>query len=361
MSSTPRFPYAPDFVTPPGDMLQEALDERGMTQAELAGRLGRTKKTVNEIVKGKAPLLPETALQLERVLGIPARFWSNAEANYRQFLARQKESAGLAEQTARLQELPLRQLIEAGWLAKRADAVAQLREVLQFFGVASLAALDQIQRERCPAFRQSAAHAAQPYAVMAWLRVGELQAQKMTCAAYDPAAFRRALAEVRGLCRQPLPRVAVEMQRQCAAAGVALVYIPEITGCRAWGVTHWVGPDKAILQLSLRGKSDDHFWFTFFHEAAHILLHAKKDVFLEAEGSRDECEKEADQFASDALIPPAAWATLARARPKSTREVREWAARLNVAPGILVGRLQREHLLPWAYLNGLKVKLSFAD
>ena len=86
------YTYEPDFVTPPGVILEEKLEELGMSQAELAERIGRTKKTVNEIIKAKAPLLPETAIQLERVLGIPARFWTNAEANYRQWVARQEEA-----------------------------------------------------------------------------------------------------------------------------------------------------------------------------------------------------------------------------------------------------------------------------
>ena len=361
MSSKHTFPYEPDVVTPPGEMLQEVLEERGMTQAELAGRLGRTRKTVNEIVKAKAPLLPETALQLERVLGIPARFWSNAEANYRQSIARQKENERLADQSCRLQELPVKQLIQANWVPRHADAVAQLRAVLQFFGVASLEALTRMHNERCVAFRQSKAHPANSYAVMAWLRTGELQAQQIPCAAFDAKAFRRALADIRRLCRHSVPKVAAEMQRLCAASGVALVYVPEITGCRAWGVTHWVSPEKAILQLSLRGKSDDHFWFTFFHEAAHILLHPRKDTFLERQGERDKREKEADRFATEILVPPPAWAPVAHARPRSALAMQTWAERLNLAPGILVGRLQHEKMLPFTYLNGLKIKLHFAD
>ena len=124
-------------LTPPGEILDEKLAEVGMSQAELAGRIGRTKKTVNEIVKGKAPLLPETAIQLEHALGIPARFWTNAEANYRQSLARQEEARRLSQQTGRLKDLPIAQLVKAGWLPKKSKPVSRAREILDFFGVAS--------------------------------------------------------------------------------------------------------------------------------------------------------------------------------------------------------------------------------
>lgn len=88
MINATRNQFQPDTVTAPGFFIQEKLDELGMTQTDLANRIGRTKKTVNEIITGKAPIEPETALQLERVLGIPARFWNNAERQYRDHLVR---------------------------------------------------------------------------------------------------------------------------------------------------------------------------------------------------------------------------------------------------------------------------------
>lgn len=86
--------YAPDSVSLPGDTLQEVLEDREMTQADLAERMGRPKKTVNEIIQGKTAITPETALQLERVLGVPASFWNNLERNYREHQARKEEEDG---------------------------------------------------------------------------------------------------------------------------------------------------------------------------------------------------------------------------------------------------------------------------
>lgn len=359
MSSYLTNTYEPDFVTPPGEILEEKLQELGMTQAELAERIGRTKKTVNEIVKGKAPLLPETAVQLERVLGIPARFWANAEANFRQHLARDEEAADLAGKKEWLDRLPVAQLVKLGILSKRADPVDRLREILNFFGVASLEALAHIGDDKYLAFRQPMAHEVDKYALLAWLRLGELQAQRIHCEPYDAQKFRSALREIRELSTASPENAARRMRLVCAAAGVALVFVPEIAGSRAWGVTQWSSPEKAILQLSLRGKSDDHFWFTFFHGAAHILLHPKKEIYVEIEGQNDEHEAEADRFARDMLIPPAQWKKVCQSRPRSAAQVRDWAHRLGISPGILAGRLQHERLLPWTYLNGLKVKFQF--
>ncbi|MFB3924301.1 MAG: HigA family addiction module antitoxin [Terriglobia bacterium] len=359
MGSHLTYAYEPDSVTPPGEMLEEKLQEIGMSQAELAERIGRTKKTVNEIIKGKAPLLPETAMQLERVLGVPARFWASAEANYRQALARQEEAERLANQQEWLDRLPVKALVKQGVLSREADRVSRLRELLNFFGVASFDALSHIGEERCLAFRQSLAHEVDQYALLAWLRLGELQAQRITCTPYKESRFRQALREIRKLCAESPPDAAPKMQEECAESGVALVFVPEIPGARAWGVTQWVSADKAILQLSLRGKSDDQFWFTFFHEAAHILLHPKKAIYVEFGQDADEHEEEANRFARDTLIPPAEWRKIVATRPRSAAQVRAWANKLGIAPGVLVGRLQHERILPWTHLNGLKVKLRF--
>src|SRR5258708_4315315 len=182
MTSTQRNEYEPDFVTPPGEILLEKLEELGMTQADLAGRIGRTKKTVNEIIKGKAPILSETALQLERVLAIPARFWTNAEGQYREFLAREEERERLRDYLDWLKKIPVKKMAQAGWLPQRTDPVTTLQDALNFFGVASPEALSQIGKEKCLVFRQSPVHHVDQYALLAWIRTGEMQAQTLQCA-----------------------------------------------------------------------------------------------------------------------------------------------------------------------------------
>ncbi len=350
--------YEPDSITPPGFFLQEKLDELGMTQTDLAGRIGRTKKTVNEIISGKAPIEPETALHLERVLGIPARFWNNAERHYRDYMVRRAERDRLARQLERLKSFPVRSMRALGWLPKRKDPVATLSDLLTFFGAASFEALDQIDSRLCASFRQSAVHRVEPDAVLAWLRKGELDARGVRCRPFDKDRFRSTLPEIRLLTLRPVPEAVREVVRLCAAAGVAVVSVPEIPGTRTWGATRWLTPEKALIQLSLRGKTDDQLWFTFFREAGHILLHPKKDIFIELDDTVDSREDEANRFAADQLIPPREWQLLVRTKPRSALDVRLFAKQCRIAPGIIVGRMQRERLIPWENLNHLKARLQ---
>ena len=330
-----------------------------MTQTDLAGRIGRTKKTVNEIITGKAPIEPETALQLERVLGIPARFWNNAERHYRDHLVRQEERARLEQQLDRLRHFPVKEMCKLGWLPKLEDPVEMLSELLSYFGAASFETLDQLDLRTCAAIRQSAVHRVEPGAVLAWLRKGELNARGIACLPFQKEKFRAALAKIRELTLRPLDEAIPETVRLCAESGVAVVFVPELPKTRTWGATRWLTPDKALIQLSARGKTDDQLWFTFFHEAGHILLHPKKDIFIELDDTVDTREDEANRFAADQLIPPGTWMLLRQLNLRSITEVQLFARRYRVAPGVLVGRMQRERMIPWSHLNALKTKLAF--
>ena len=101
------WPYEPDYAVPPGETLAEVLEEIGIPQKELAERTGRPVKTINEIVKGKAAITPETALQLERALGVPASFWNGRERRYRELLARQREARRLQRQVTWIENFPI--------------------------------------------------------------------------------------------------------------------------------------------------------------------------------------------------------------------------------------------------------------
>src|SRR5574341_1039145 len=185
--------FAPDYAVPPGDTLLETLQTLGMSQAELANRTGRPHKTINEIIKGKAAITPETALQLERALGVPARFWNNLERNYRDALARIKERKKITAGTALLRKIPVRALIKARAIKDLQDKADLVVEALNFFGVGNPAAWGRVWTAQRAAFRQSPAFRSAPGAVAAWLRMGELRAQRIHCAPFDGAKFRAAL------------------------------------------------------------------------------------------------------------------------------------------------------------------------
>jgi HTH-type transcriptional regulator/antitoxin HigA len=146
------------------------------------------------------------------------------------------------------------------------------------------------------------------------------------------------------------------MRQLCWDAGVVFFLIPAIPRAHTSGVARWLNPHKALIQLSLYGKTNDRFWFTFFHEAAHILLHGKKEIFLDefdgGEKLESQQEIEADQWAKEFLIPSKYDVELTTL--KSKQAVAEFAERLGIHPAIVVGRLQREEVIPMDWMNGFK-------
>lgn len=364
-------PFAPDWVSPPGDTILDLIEERGWTQAELAKRLGYTEKHISQLINGKVPLTDDAALRLERVLGSNASFWLAREAKYREHCARLEAARAQACWISWLDDLPLKELMNSGAIAKcRNDAKHKpglVDACLRFFGVASPDDWRAHYGGMQVAFRRSRAEQSDIGAISAWLRLGEQQAEKQDGPKYDKARFEKALKTIRGLtCEEP-EVFEPQMRKLLHDAGVAFVLVPAIPRAHVSGVARWLSPTRPMVQLSLYGKTNDKFWFTFFHEAAHILLHAntkedKKSVFLDdpnATHSDVPQEHEANQWAGNWLIPSQHIATLAGLRTKAA--VAAFARQIDIHPGIVVGRLQHDGLIDPSWMNDLKQSFHFQE
>jgi len=295
-------------------------------------------------------------------LDTPASFWINREKRYRESLARDEERAQFGNYIKWLDNFPIKEMIGYGWIERFTDTVDQLRELLNFFGVVSPTQWEEMWLKPDAVFRKSSAFEADPFAVASWLRRGELETQNIECAQYDKKGFINSLYQIRDFTNEGPETFVPKTIQLCAKAGVAIVFIRELLKSRASGATRWLNPNKALIQLSLRYKTNDHLWFTFFHEAGHILLHGKKDVFLEDGSVETEKEQQADEFARDLLIPHDEYFKFQPTYSNfSYQEVRNFADEIGVAPGIIVGRLQHDEKIPLSHLNKLKQRLTWVE
>jgi HTH-type transcriptional regulator/antitoxin HigA len=351
--------FTPDWVSPPGDTIEDLLEERGWTQSEFAERVGFTRKHVNDLLKGRSTITPEAASRLSTVLGGPVQFWLTREAQYQAAVERKRSMELMSADADWLADLPLPWMIKVGWVKRRSLKGEQVAECLSYFGVASVQSWRERYANPLTAFRASPRFSKGVGAVAAWLRRAELEATALQCASYERSKFMDALPSLRALTTESNPHVFVaRIQQLCADAGVAVVFVPAPTGCPVSGATRWLSPEKALLALSLRYRSNDQLWFSFFHEAAHILRHAKKQQFIEGlDGLYDELEEEANRFARDFLISPQVASRLVGLR--SATEVAHAARQLGIAPGIVVGRMQNEGWIPYSHLNALKVRYTW--
>ena len=352
-----------DLSIPPGEFLEEEIAALGMTQQELAIRTGRPLQVINEIIKGKKAITEDTALELERVLNIPAHVWINLEGEYQLTKARSREQDELAGQEDWLKEFPLKDMEALKWIAKGTSRSEKVRALLKFFGVANFSAYQKTAYSRSAAmgFRITPGARAKVSdgALNAWLRKGELDGLNLDTRKYDPDRFRAAVEAIRQLTDKEPTSALQRMRELLAEAGVALILTPPLPKSAASGCARWLTKEKALIQLSARGLSDDKLWFDFFHEAGHVVKHEIRQVYVEGLNGESPAEDEANAFASDILIPPAAWAAFVQRADYSASSVKDFASGLGLIPGIVVGRMQHDHKITYATLNHLKTPLRW--
>lgn len=345
-----------DLPIPPGELLAEELDARGMTQKELADRTGRPEQTISEIINGKKAITHDTALELDKVLGIPAQLWANLESSYQLTQARNRQLSEIERYTDWLSDFPIKDLQKMGYLPNTRRKSATLQALLSFFGVASFPALRQWQEALLGQYRITEGTQVRPGALWAWLRVGDLEAQGIETEPYDERRFRHVLVEIKKRARKPSIELLSEMEGLCASAGVAFVLVKQFNGTGANGVARWLSPNKALIQMSTMRRYFDIFLFSFLHEAKHILDREKRTVFVNGVNVDDIAERDANEFAKDFLVPLEQWEHFVATEPRSYQAVTSFAAAVGVEPGIVVGRLQKERVVPHSHLNKVRMK-----
>jgi len=352
-----RWPYLPNYAVPPGAILCERLEDLGMTQSELARRMGRSEAKISQIINGSRSITPETALQLERTVGTSAETWLSLQAGYD---ANRARLAGrdrlLREEGAVAARFPYAEMARRGWVPDTRRPIERIEQLLAYMGVASL--LAEGGKPAPAMFRVARCGEPSQCALAAWLRWGQIEGREATMASFSQRSLQRALPELRGLTQQDPTRCVDHLRTVLAGCGVALVIVPALKGTHVQGATQWLARDRAVVQLSGRCKWADVFWFDLFHELGHLLLHDKAgEVFVRFTDERDndERETEADQFAQDILIPAQQWQRLLDLAPYNAARIRRFATESAVGAGVVVGRLQHEREVPRNRFNDLRV------
>jgi addiction module HigA family antidote len=366
--------YAIEFESPPhpGELLGEYLDAHSWSQSDLARRAGISAKTISEIRNGKAAISPASALALETVFGRPAHFWLGVQRVFDEAEARAKRNAEATAWRDWAKSFPLKRLRELGFID---DTGSDVDAVLRFLGVSSPDSWDSVWRAAAVAYRQT--HPNTSPAVGAWVRATELSAQEvcdsLPVGPYSESRFQDLIPSLRSLtCKKIGSDSLLELQKLCATAGVVVVLVPELGPTGISGCARWLTRSRAVIALTLRFKSDDHLWFTFFHEVGHVILHRGRHQFVldNAEHVSDlrgvdpelrEAEEQANRFARNTLIPPSLLADFVRSHAVvSSEDVATFAAEIGIGPGIVVGRLQHDGVLDWHQGNAFKQKLDFS-
>lgn len=351
----------------PGEMLQDYLEDRAWTQRELARRTGITPKTISEICSGKASISANTALAFEKTLQRPAHFWLNLQRQHDESEARSTASRRQEHWHDWADNFPLAELKKWRLIPASTEKADDVDSLLSFFAVSSPESWASVWESAGVAYRQTRQFTTRVESIATWVRAVEVSATQLHCVTYEEANFRSVLSELKAQTRKPVDSVMDPIQEICCSAGVVVVWVPAFQHTGISGCARWMD-DTPVIGLSDRYKTDDQMWFTFFHEAGHILLHRKRCSFVldnAAESLSDRVvdpqmralEEEANQFAADTLIDPYLFEEFVRRGDFGNDAVHDFAEAAGTGPGIVVGRLQHEGILKPHQGNRLKQKL----
>lgn len=353
--------FIPRWASAPGDTIRDALEEQRLDRQSFAEALALSNDELDALLQGDIPLTIKLAGDLSSTIGGSIEFWMARDGQYHA-----DRSRVVADEWA--QRMPIREMASLGWISADVDDwVERIEACLRFFDVETAEAWEKdhhalAERTR---FRSSRALDADEFAVAAWLRQCEIELSQISCRAWDKGAFARLLPQLLPLTQVRDPRIFLaELRARCAEVGVAVSVVRAPRGCPVSGAALQLANGQPCIALSGRHRADDHLWFTFFHEAAHLLLHGTDALYLdeiepESDPPPSAEEAEADDFAGKLLVPPEYYDSLFRAR-RSPLELRRIANEIGVSLGIVVGQLQHRGAIGYnTRLNRLKARYAW--
>ncbi len=335
--------YIPPIMFHPGEMLAEKLEELNMPIKEFALRCQKPEKTIHSVLNGGSSITSDMAVRFENVLRIPAHFWMKMQCDYDEFLARQRQQEMIMQAVDWMRNFPVADMQKKGFLSNARTTQEKARSLLEYFGIAKYEAWEDYYQNQtlATAFRLSLSGMENKYSLSAWLRHGELKVfDRRTDKKFSHEALSKQVPLMLRLANSHPEDFLNELIRLCSDVGIVLVYTPHIRNSKARGAVRWINGNP-LVQISDCRKLYDIFWFSFFHEIGHIVLHNKKDIFLEGISEyigRDETkEEEADCYASNLLVPDSVVSRLHL--PYSNKMVEALSRKTGIHQAFLVGRM----------------------
>ena len=298
--------YFAPIVFHPGETLAEKLAEMNMGPKEFAVRTGKPEKTIIAVLNGNSSITPDMAIQFEQVTHIKADYWMKMQNAFNAYLASDRYKTIIADAIPWAKKFPLQEMMSMGWLPQQDSMEDRTLSLLSFFRLSSAGAWENYycNQQLKVAFRISLDKSNTPFAISAWLRQGEIVAEEMNVMDYSAKKFKSILPKLQSLTALSMEESFDKIQKYCSSAGVKVMRIPSLKKTEISGATRWI-KDAPCIQIADSLKSKNDFWFTFFHEVGHILLHGKKEIFLEKVAYSDwqkDKEEEADAFARKWLM-----------------------------------------------------------
>lgn len=365
--ATKRTGISRDLIIHPGETIADVLEERGITQAELATRTGVTPAYVSNVIAGKKDISSNFAMALEYALDVPKSFWLNLQANYDAELLELNEANTVTD--AEKAVLPkLHEIIV--WLRKvqlipnkqdKENTILSLRKALRISDISKLDTL-----VATGAFRVSKSAPVDQAVMGAWLRLCQVFGEQNTRSVpqFNLQNVEQLISDLKSIMLKPEADLQKDLSDVMAQYGIKFSVVHNFRGAPVHGYISQNKDGEYQMALTIRGAFADIFWFSLFHEIGHIVNGdiSKSSGFIDALNNTDMAKEDAaDKFAGDTLLDPKSYARFVAMNDYTIEAIRRYAVSQRVAPFVVIGRLQKEKRIPYAWYSDYKIRYKWSE
>ena len=353
-----------ELIIHPGETLAEVLEDREMSQKELAIRSGMNEKHISTIVNGVKPISVSFAKKLEYALGIDSAFWINLQSNYDRELLEFEELNNISEDEISILK-NLKEVVEywsmLGWIQREDNLAAKVLDLRKIIGISNLTDIPYLSSS--VAFRaQIKNNKIDAYVLFAWQRMCEILTRDMKVSdEIDTDMLRSKIPEIKQVMFLSADKIQNELEKIFSKCGIAFKIVRNFKGAPVQGFIKKTDNEKLILCMTIRNSFADIFWFTLFHEIAHIINGDARSIFIDFDSISNEIELKADKFARNTLIPLNDFKKFVAKENYSLGAIKEFAEKCKVSSFIIIGRLMKENLISWDNYSSERTRYKWTD
>ena len=330
----------------PGEFIKDSLEAMEMTSKEFSMRTGISERTLSAVLNGNGNITFDIAFKLACFFDNSITFWTNLQTQYDMYLKSQAIQDDLQSDYKLFKKIKS-YLLEYGYIDEsdsKDDAIYKTRKLV---GVNKLTLLTEKDSFVCLK-EQHIQKENDSFVQNFWIALALNEARKMNGIPYDKNRLKAHIPEIRNMTVLPPKDFYPRLKDILIECGVSFVLLPYLSKSNIYGATKWFSDENVMLAVSNRSEKADLFWFTLFHEIAHLLMEHKRETLISFNGAHDE---EADKLASEMLIRKQDWDEFIKKGIFTVTSIKQFAKRINILPCIVLGRLQKEKLVPYGRLD----------
>lgn len=343
----------------PGYYLKEIIDEMGITQDEFAKRLVTTGKNLSDLLNGNTKLSNEIALNLSIMLGTSVDLWLNMQKTYNEKIIEIERRKVEDKEAECVQMIDYSYFVKLEAVPSVRTATKKAEELLKYFRISSF---DVFKRsDFLVNFRMASTSMDEKNLINsnAWVQTALNIGKEIQTEAFNSKKLKDSLPKIRKMTLHDPEFFLPKLHDLLASCGIALVILPHLKNSGVNGAVKWVSKEKVILAINNRRKYADTFWFSLFHEIGHVFQKKIKMLIIsgnieDMDEANKELEDKADNFAQNILLPKEKYIGFIAKHDFSEEAVKKFAKDIDIHPGIVAGRLQKEGYVRFDQLNRLK-------